>query len=109
VAMAATVGSIFIDLYPNVMVSSTSTAYNLTVNNSASGHYALVVMTIVAVIFFPLVLLYQGWSFHVFRARLQAPAEPGASPSAPGPGSGTGPVLTPESPSGPGPAAPQAG
>ena len=76
VAIAATVGSIFIDLYPNVMVSSTNTAYNLTVNNSASGHYALTVMTVVAVIFFPIVLIYQGWSFHVFRARLQSPAPP---------------------------------
>jgi cytochrome bd ubiquinol oxidase subunit II len=109
VAMAATVGSIFIDLYPNVMVSSTNAAYNLTVNNSASGHYALVVMTVVAVIFFPLVLIYQGWSFHVFRARVQAPAEPGDSPSAPGPGSGAGTARTPEPPTGPGPAAPQAG
>ena len=36
---------IFISLYPNVMVSSTNAAYNLTVNNSASGHYALIVMT----------------------------------------------------------------
>ena len=69
VAIAATVGSIFIDLYPNVMVSSTSAAYNLTVNNVASGHYALTVMTVVAVIFFPLVLIYQGWSFHVFRGQ----------------------------------------
>ena len=68
VAIAALVGSIFIDLYPNVMISSTNAAYNLTVNNSASGHYALTVMTVVAVIFFPLVLIYQGWSFHVFRA-----------------------------------------
>jgi cytochrome bd ubiquinol oxidase subunit II len=75
VAIAALVGSIFIDLYPNVMVSSTNAAYDLTVNNVASGHYALVVMTIVAVIFFPVVLLYQGWSFHVFRARLQAPPD----------------------------------
>ena len=80
VAIAATVGSIFIDLYPNVMISSTNAAYNLTVNNSASGHYALVVMTVVAVIFFPLVLLYQGWSFHVFRARVQAPAEAASDP-----------------------------
>lgn len=76
VAIAATVGSIFIDLYPNVMVSSTNATYNLTVNNAASGHYALTVMTVVAVIFFPLVLIYQGWSFHVFRARLKAPPEP---------------------------------
>jgi cytochrome d ubiquinol oxidase subunit II len=73
VAIAATVGSIFVDLYPNVMISSTGAAYNLTVNNAASGSYALKVMTIVAVIFFPLVLAYQGWSFHVFRARVQAP------------------------------------
>jgi cytochrome d ubiquinol oxidase subunit II len=80
VAIAATVGSIFIDLYPNVMVSSANTAYNLTVNNSASGHYALVVMTVVAVILFPVVLLYQGWSFHVFRARVQAPPEPASDP-----------------------------
>ena len=108
VAIAATVGSIFIDLYPNVMVSSTNAAYNLTVNNSASGHYALVVMTVVAVIFFPLVLLYQGWSFHVFRARVQAPPEPG-SPSEPGPGSEPWPARAPEPPTGPAPAAPQAG
>jgi len=78
VAIAACVGEIFIALYPNVMVSSTNAAYNLTVNNSAAGHYALVVMTIVAVLFFPLVLLYQGWSFRVFRRRVAAPpASPG--------------------------------
>ncbi len=76
IAIAATVGSIFIDLYPNVMISSTKAAYNLTVNNSASGSYALKVMTVVAVVFFPLVLLYQGWSFHVFRARVKAPPAP---------------------------------
>ena len=82
IAIAATVGSIFIDLYPHVMVSSTNAAYDLTVNNSASGHYALTVMTIVAVIFFPLVLIYQGWSFHVFRARVKAPSGPTAEPAA---------------------------
>lgn len=74
-AIAATVGSIFIDLYPNVMISSTNSAYNLTVSNSASGSYALTVMSIVTVIFLPLVLLYQGWSFHVFRARVKAPPQ----------------------------------
>jgi cytochrome d ubiquinol oxidase subunit II len=88
IAIAATVGSLFIDLYPNVMVSSTNTAYNLTVNNAASGGYALKVMTIVTVILFPVVLIYQGWSFHVFRGRVKAPpaaadAAPGAVPAAP--------------------------
>ncbi len=82
-AIGATVGSIFINLYPNVMVSSTNSAYNLTVANSASGHYALAVMSIVTVIFFPIVLLYQGWSFHVFRGRLKG--SPPASDSTPGP------------------------
>jgi cytochrome bd ubiquinol oxidase subunit II len=80
IAIASTVGSIFINLYPNVMISSTNAAYSLTVNNSASGSYALKVMTIVAVIFFPVVLLYQGWSFHVFRARVKAPAAQSDSP-----------------------------
>ena len=72
-AIAAAIGQMFISLYPNVMVSSTNHAYNLTVNNAAAGHYGLVVMTIVAVLFFPIVLLYQGWSFHVFRRRVSAP------------------------------------
>ncbi len=80
VAIAATVGSLFIELYPHVMVSSTSAAYDLTVSNTASGHYALVVMTIVTVLFFPLVLVYQGWSFHVFRARVKAPPAKGETP-----------------------------
>src|ERR1700729_917417 len=83
-AIAAAIGEIFIALYPNVMVSSTNHAYNLTVNNSAAGHYGLVVMTVVAVLFFPIVLLYQGWSFHVFRRRVSAPPEPETQPAAPG-------------------------
>jgi cytochrome bd ubiquinol oxidase subunit II len=84
-AIAAAIGQIFIALYPNVMVSSTNHAYNLTVNNSAAGHYSLVVMTVVAVLFFPVILLYQGWSFHVFRGRLTAPAATEQESAAPGP------------------------
>lgn len=82
IAIAATVGSIFIDLYPHVMISSTNAAYDLSVNNSASGHYALAVMTVVAMIFFPLISIYQGWSFHVFRSRVRAPS---AQPDQPAP------------------------
>jgi cytochrome d ubiquinol oxidase subunit II len=82
VAIAASVGSIFIDLYSNVMVSSTNSAYNLTVHNAASGGYALKLMTIVVIIFLPLVLLYQGWSFHVFRGRLRGPPAEGESQAA---------------------------
>jgi cytochrome d ubiquinol oxidase subunit II len=72
-AIAASIGQLFIALYPNVMVSSTNHAYSLTVNNAAAGHYSLVVMTVTAGLLLPFVLAYQGWSFHVFRRRVSAP------------------------------------
>lgn len=75
VGIGAAVASLFASLFPNVMVSSTAVANNLTIENTASGDYALTVMTVVAVIMFPIVLLYQGWNYYVFRARLQAPKE----------------------------------
>ena len=50
------------------MVSSTDFANSLTVDGAASSHYALQVMSVVALIFVPLVLLYQGWTYYVFRA-----------------------------------------
>ncbi len=70
VAMLATVATIFVFLYPRVMVSSTSAAYSLTVRNASSSSYTLKVMTVVTVIFLPIVLLYQGWTFYVFRRRI---------------------------------------
>ncbi|TMM19640.1 MAG: cytochrome d ubiquinol oxidase subunit II [Actinobacteria bacterium] len=72
-AMAASVATIFAQLYSNVMVSSTSPLFNITVGNAAASSYALTVMTVVACIFAPIVLAYQGWSYHVFRRRLAAP------------------------------------
>ncbi len=72
-AMAATVATIFAELYSNVMVSSTSPAFNVTIGNAAASSYALTVMTVVACIFAPIVLGYQAWSYHVFRRRLAAP------------------------------------
>jgi cytochrome d ubiquinol oxidase subunit II len=86
-AIAAAIGQIFISLYPNVMISSTNSAYNLTVNNAASGHYELVVMTIVAVLLVPVVLLYQGWSFRVFRRRVSAAPASTTTVSGPEPSS----------------------
>jgi cytochrome bd ubiquinol oxidase subunit II len=64
------VATIFTSLYPRVMVSSTDFANSLTVDSASSAHYTLAVMTVVAAIFVPLVLLYQGWTYHVFRARV---------------------------------------
>jgi cytochrome d ubiquinol oxidase subunit II len=71
-AMAMAVASLFVDLYPDVLVSSTNPANSLTVAGAASGSYALKVMTVAAAVFFPLVLLYQGWSYRVFRARVSS-------------------------------------
>jgi cytochrome d ubiquinol oxidase subunit II len=71
-AAVLVVATIFTGLYPRVMVSSTAFANSLTVDGSASAHYTLVVMSVVAVITAPLVLLYQGWTYHVFRQRLGA-------------------------------------
>ena len=72
----AVIVTLFTSLFPRVMVSSTDFANSLTVSNSASQHYTLAVMSVVALIFVPLVLLYQGWTYHVFRARVggDAPA-----------------------------------
>jgi cytochrome d ubiquinol oxidase subunit II len=99
VAMGATMAVLFSELYPKVMVSSTNAAYSLTAANSASGHYALTVMTIVAAIFVPVILIYQGWSYHVFRARVGGPRTPsapapGATPDG-GPGSSAADLATP--------------
>jgi cytochrome d ubiquinol oxidase subunit II len=93
-AIAATVVSLFVSLYPDVMVSSTNSAYNLTVANASSSHYALTVMTVVALVFTPLVLAYQAWSYYVFRARVKGPSAPSApSETAPSPSSGPAKVA----------------
>ena len=64
--------ALFMNLYPNVMPSSTSAAFNLTIDNASSTDYSLTIMTVVAVIFTPLVLLYQGWTYWIFRKRISA-------------------------------------
>jgi cytochrome d ubiquinol oxidase subunit II len=88
VGIGGTVGSLFNELFPRVMISSTNTAYNLTVNNTASPSYTLKVMTLVAVIFMPVVIFYQAWTYKVFRRRLSVPRvggdETGAPEAAPG-------------------------
>jgi cytochrome d ubiquinol oxidase subunit II len=83
VATAATIAlavtALFLHLYPNVMPSSTNAAYSLTITNAASTDYTLTIMTVVAVVFTPLVLLYQGWTYWVFRKRVSADRVPDAA------------------------------
>lgn len=57
-------------LYPNALPSSTDHAFDLTLSAASSSRYTLVVMTVVAVIFVPVVLAYQAWTYWVFRHRL---------------------------------------
>ena len=95
ITVAACITTLFVDLYPNVMVSSTNPAYNLTVHNTASAPYSLKAMTVVVVIFLPLVLAYQAWTYYVFRRRVSASdfkppvpsprAEPEQAPPRPAP------------------------
>lgn len=90
----------FVALYPNVLPSSTDPAGTLDIYNAASSHYTLTVMTWVAVIMTPIVLLYQGWTYWVFSKRISTrhipPAAPVAAPGAAptGPLVGTSPTPT---------------
>ena len=91
-ATAGVVVTLFIDLYPRVMVSSTDAANSLTVQNTASSPYALKVLTVVALVFLPLVIAYQAWTYHVFRLRTGAPAPRRRPPPPPAPSSDRAPV-----------------
>jgi cytochrome d ubiquinol oxidase subunit II len=70
IASVLWVATVFTSLYPRVMVSRTDFGNSLTVANASSAHYTLAVMSVVAAICIPLILLYQGWTYHVFRERV---------------------------------------
>ena len=71
---AVTIGlatiSYFLMLFPDVMPSTIDPAYSLTTTSASSTPYTLRIMTIVAVVFTPIVIGYQAWSWVVFRRRL---------------------------------------
>ncbi|MGA2112971.1 MAG: cytochrome d ubiquinol oxidase subunit II [Anaerolineales bacterium] len=66
---------VFAGLFPRILISTTNPIYSLTIYNAASSHYTLTVMTIVAAIFVPIVLIYQIWTYYVFRKRVTADPE----------------------------------
>ncbi|MFL6120639.1 cytochrome d ubiquinol oxidase subunit II [Actinophytocola sp.] len=72
VALAAAVLALFGALYPNVLPSTLDPAYSLSVADAASSSYTLTVMTWVAAFGTPAVLVYQGWTYWVFRKRVTA-------------------------------------
>jgi cytochrome bd ubiquinol oxidase subunit II len=69
-ASAGNTATIFAALFPNVMVSSSNPEWSLTIINAASSQNTLTIMSIVALIFLPIALAYQGWNYWVFRKRL---------------------------------------
>ncbi len=96
VTIVLAVATLFGDLWPDVLPSITNPAYSLTVHNASSSHYTLTVMTWVAAIFTPVVLVYTGWTYWVFRHRVSGTPLPslhsglGGSPSGSSP-SGSSP------------------
>ncbi|WP_405855560.1 cytochrome d ubiquinol oxidase subunit II [Streptomyces sp. NBC_00090] len=70
VTIAAAVAMLFLALFPDVMPSSLNPEWSLTVTNASSSPYTLKIMTWCAAIATPLVLLYQSWTYWVFRKRI---------------------------------------
>jgi len=68
--IVAAVAMLFLSLFPDVMPSTLNDNWSLTVTNAASSPYTLKLMTIVAAVFTPIVLLYQAWTYWVFRKRI---------------------------------------
>ncbi|TLN17112.1 cytochrome d ubiquinol oxidase subunit II, partial [bacterium] len=64
--------TLFMVLFPRVLVSSLDPAFSLTIYNSSSSAYTLNVMSIIALIFVPIVLVYQGWTYWIFRKRVSS-------------------------------------
>ncbi len=60
----------FAGLFPRIMVSSLNPEWSLTITNAASSPYTLTLMTVVACVFVPIILLYQGWVYYTFRQRV---------------------------------------
>lgn len=70
VAIALAVAGLFLALFPDVMPSTLADGASLTTTNASATPYTLRIMTVVAVIFTPLVLAYQAWTYWVFRKRI---------------------------------------
>jgi cytochrome d ubiquinol oxidase subunit II len=62
-------------LFPRVMISSLNPDWSLTIYTASSSDYTLKTMTIVALIFIPIVLAYQIWTYWIFRKRITAEPE----------------------------------
>ncbi|WP_460799071.1 cytochrome d ubiquinol oxidase subunit II [Microbacterium sp. GXF0217] len=71
-------GAVFAGMFPLVLPSTVDAAFDLTVWNASNSAYTLGVMTVVAVAALPVILVYQAWSYWIFRKRVT----PGMIPDA---------------------------
>ena len=72
VVVAGLVVLLFGSLYPNLVPSTLNPDWSLTVDNASSSPYTLTIMSWAALVFAPLVMAYQGWTYWVFRQRISA-------------------------------------
>ena len=79
VAIGAAVATLFLALFPDVMPSTTNAAYSLTTTNASSTAYTLTIMTWVAAVFTPIVLVYTSWTYWAFRRRIGTQHIPAAA------------------------------
>lgn len=75
ISILAAVVTVSVALFPNVFISSTNGAWNLTIYNTSSSPYTLKIMTIVALTMVPIVLAYLAWTYWVFRKRITAQSD----------------------------------
>ena len=78
-AIGLAVAGLFLALFPDVMPSTLAGGTSLTTTNAAATSYTLRIMTIVAVVFTPVVLAYQSWTYWVFRKRITVDPVPVSS------------------------------
>lgn len=79
VTIALGVAGLFVALFPDVMPTSLAGGTTLTTTNAAATAYTLRIMTVVAVVFTPVVLAYQAWTYWVFRKRISEHHIPSSS------------------------------
>ena len=80
-AIVLAVATLFLSLFPDVLPSTLGTG-SLTTSNAASSAYTLKIMTWAAAVFTPVVMIYQGWTYWIFRKRIGTSHIPARKPVA---------------------------
>jgi cytochrome bd ubiquinol oxidase subunit II len=68
--IALVVLTLFLNLYPRLLVSSIDVAFDITIDNAKASDLTLTIMSWAALVFVPIVVAYQSWSYWVFRHRI---------------------------------------